>query len=65
MLILQRLVGESLVIGDDIKAVILSADGNQVSIGVRAPKNVAVHREEVYRRIQLERREKRRALLRN
>ena len=55
MLILTRRVGETLVIGDDIRITVLGARGNQVRMGVNAPKNVAVHREEIYQRIQSER----------
>lgn len=51
MLILTRRIGESLLIGDDISITILNVRGNQIKIGVNAPKNVAVHREEVYQRI--------------
>ncbi|MDY4593720.1 MAG: carbon storage regulator CsrA [[Pasteurella] aerogenes] len=51
MLILTRKVGESLLIGDDISVTILSIRGNQVKIGVDAPKDVSVHREEIYQRI--------------
>lgn len=54
MLILTRRVGETLMIGDDITVTILQAQGNQVRVGVNAPKNVAVHREEIYRRIEAE-----------
>ena len=54
MLILTRRVGETLVIGDDIRITVLGARGNQVRMGVNAPKNVAVHREEIYERIQSE-----------
>lgn len=52
MLILTRKYGESLTIGDDITVTILGIKGNQVRIGVIAPKNVPVHREEIYKRIQ-------------
>lgn len=51
MLILTRKVGESLLIGDDIAITILNVRGNQVKIGVKAPKDVSVHREEIYQRI--------------
>jgi carbon storage regulator len=54
MLILTRRVGETLVIGDEIRITVLGARGNQVRMGVNAPKNVAVHREEIYQRIQSE-----------
>jgi carbon storage regulator len=54
MLILTRRVGESLMIGDDINVTVLGIRGNQVRIGVNAPKNVAVHREEIYERIKHE-----------
>ena len=52
MLILTRKVGESLRIGDDVSVVVLGIKGNQVRIGVDAPKSVSVHREEIYNRIQ-------------
>lgn len=51
MLILTRKVNESLLIGDDIEVVVLSVRGNQVKIGVKAPPEVSVHREEIYHRI--------------
>lgn len=51
MLILTRKVGESLLIGDNVSITVLSVRGNQVKIGVDAPKDVSVHREEIYRRI--------------
>ncbi len=55
MLILTRKVGERLMIGDDIAVTVLSVKGNQVRVGVQAPVSIAVHREEIYDRIQNER----------
>ncbi len=54
MLILTRRVGESLIIGDNIVINILGVKGNQIRIGVNAPKEISVHREEIYNRIQAE-----------
>ena len=51
MLILSRRVGETLMIGDEIKVTVLSVKGSQVRIGIDAPATVAVHREEIYERI--------------
>jgi carbon storage regulator len=54
MLILTRRVGESLMIGDNVNVTVLGIKGNQVRLGVNAPKEVSVHREEIYQRIQRE-----------
>ena len=54
MLILTRRIGETLMIGDDISVTVLGVKGNQVRIGVNAPKDVAVHREEIFDRIKKE-----------
>jgi carbon storage regulator len=54
MLILTRRVGETVMIGDEVTVTVLGVKGNQVRIGVNAPKTVAVHREEIYERIKKE-----------
>ena len=54
MLILTRRVGETVMIGDDIAVTVLGVKGNQVRVGVNAPKEVSVHREEIYERIKRE-----------
>jgi len=55
MLILTRRIGETLMVGDDVAITVLGVKGNQIRLGVDAPKDVSVHREEIYQRIQRER----------
>ena len=54
MLVLTRRIGELFYIGDDVWVVVLEVNGNQVRLGIEAPKHIAVHREEIYRRIRRE-----------
>jgi len=54
MLILTRRVGETLMVGDEVTVTVLGVKGNQVRLGVNAPRDVAVHREEIYERIRKE-----------
>lgn len=65
MLILTRRVGESLMVGDEVTITVLGVKGNQVRIGVNAPKDVGVHREEIYQRIQREKLSKLEAALKD
>jgi carbon storage regulator len=55
MLVMTRRIGEKIMIGPNITLIILSVHGNQARVGVDAPREVGVHREEIYRRIELER----------
>ncbi|MCZ6829741.1 MAG: carbon storage regulator CsrA [Gammaproteobacteria bacterium] len=54
MLILTRRVGETLMVGDEVTVTVLGVKGNQVRLGVNAPRSIAVHREEIYNRIHAE-----------
>jgi carbon storage regulator len=58
MLILTRRVGETVMVGTDVTVTVLGVKGNQVRIGINAPKHVTVHREEIFQRIQLEQQNK-------
>ncbi|MDO4777021.1 MAG: carbon storage regulator CsrA [Cardiobacteriaceae bacterium] len=57
MLILTRRVGETIIIDDDIEVTVLSVKGNQVRLGIKAPEDIAVHREEIYERLMNDNRE--------
>jgi carbon storage regulator len=54
LLILTRKVGEALKVGEDVTVTVMAVKGNQVRIGINAPKDVAVHREEIYEKVQAE-----------
>ena len=54
MLILTRKIGEALMIGEEVTVTVMDVKGNQVRVGIKAPRDVAVHREEIYERVQAE-----------
>jgi carbon storage regulator len=58
MLILTRRVGETVMIGSDVTVTVLGVKGNQVRVGISAPKNVAVHREEIFEKIEAEKQQR-------
>jgi carbon storage regulator CsrA len=58
MLVLTRRIGESLIIADEVTVTVLGVTGNQIRLGINAPKSVSVHREEIYQRIQVEKQDK-------
>ncbi len=57
MLILTRGMGETIMVGDEVTVTVLKVKGNQVKLGINAPREIAVHREEIYERIQAEQKE--------
>jgi len=61
MLVLSRQVGETIVIGENVRVTVLHHKGRQVRLGIEAPANISVHREEIFQRIQEERGERRKA----
>lgn len=54
MLVLTRKIGETIMVGDDVTVTVLGIAGNQLKLGINAPKNVSVHREEIYNRLKME-----------